>query len=169
MHELTGAELRRIERYAESHGLTPTEVDPFKKHYVPGLEYLHEGNRPDDYQNLSAEQKRCLLDWISRTLVPAASTKSCPGSSYRLKHWFGNESTDEFSWWNNPNGFYVTNGQFKGAMLKAGFEPDDPKACNPMYRVKMSDAAREATKQYRRNGMKRRPSDHEDGHYRSAS
>jgi hypothetical protein len=34
-------------------------------------------------------------------------------SSYALKHYF--EVADD--------GFYITNGQFKGAMLEAGFEP----------------------------------------------
>lgn len=45
-------------------------------------------------------------------------------SSYGLKHLF--EGTER--------GFYVTNGQFKMAMLFAGFAPDDPRDHNWSYK-----------------------------------
>ncbi len=68
-------------------------------------------NQPSEYAKLPEGEKAVLQAWIRERLVPASS----PGrySSYGLKHTF--EDSD--------GGSYVNNGQFKGAMLVAGYEP----------------------------------------------
>lgn len=79
------------------------------------LDYI-QANKPEHFNELTAQQKETLLNWISENLEPFR-TKSyiSKRNSYRLKHNF------EFS----EEGFYITNGQFKGAMLASGFIPKD--------------------------------------------
>ncbi len=74
---------------------------------------LLEVNQPSEYAKLPEDEKAALQAWIREKLVPASS----PGrySSYGLKHTFQD----------SDGGSYVTNGQFKGAMLVAGFGPLD--------------------------------------------
>jgi hypothetical protein len=70
-------------------------------------------NQPSAYPELPGVQRAEIEEWIARELVtgPLAG----PRSSYGLKHIFHRL----------PGGFYMTNGQFKGAMLAAGYEPVD--------------------------------------------
>ncbi|MEX0876019.1 MAG: hypothetical protein WD114_01050 [Phycisphaerales bacterium] len=144
-----------IEKFAAREGIAVGDVDPYEIHYVTGLEHVHRGNRPDDFETLSDEAQMQVLNWIEQTFEQASSTHSCPMSSYGLKHWFGNESTTEHSWWHNPNGFYITNGQFKGAMLKAGFSPDNPNACNPRYKLKLREDVKGELRKYHKHGYSR--------------
>ena len=81
-------------------------------------------NEPRCFRDLSAEQQNVLLDWIRAVLVPAKSIFR--RTSYGMKHDFERE----------PDGFYVWNGMFKGAMRAAGFEPVDLKELNWHFRVK---------------------------------
>jgi hypothetical protein len=69
-----------------------------------------DANDPADFEALNSVERRVLLDWIEKTFMPGSIRSA---SSYALKHYF--EAADD--------GFYITNGQFKGAMLEAGFEP----------------------------------------------
>jgi hypothetical protein len=133
--------------FALRSGVSIDQVDPHVEHYVSGLEHLHISNRPEDFAQLSTDQQKCIIDWIHATLEPATSARSCPGSSYGLKHWFGNQGTSDDRFWHNDRGFYITNGQFKGAMLAAGFEPIDDDECNAVYRVKVRPSVREMIRQ----------------------
>jgi hypothetical protein len=69
-------------------------------------------NDPRNFSTLSEAQKDTLLEWIDKNIKPGAKTSL---SSYDLKHYF--EASE--------GGFYIDNGQFKGAMRHAGFEPMD--------------------------------------------
>ena len=72
-----------------------------------------EANDPGGFQKLEPEQQSALVDWIRAVLVPANTVFR--RNSYGMKHDFDRE----------PDGFYVYNGAFKGAMLAAGFLPVD--------------------------------------------
>jgi hypothetical protein len=68
---------------------------------------------PDRYEELADGQKAALSAWIGKAFKP--SDTELGQSSYNLKHEFERSHA----------GFYVTDGQFKGAMLAAGYEPHD--------------------------------------------
>ncbi len=66
-------------------------------------------NSPNEFDKLSLPEKQILIDWCSNlNQIKSINTKY---SSYSLKHIFER----------SKNGFYITNGAFKGAMLKCGF------------------------------------------------
>jgi len=71
---------------------------------------------PEAYDDLTALEKDALAYWIDHAMCKAARYSKC--SSYETKHDFEAE------------GFYVTNGQFKGAMLAAGYQPKDARELN---------------------------------------
>ncbi len=71
-------------------------------------------NNPDDFKNLTEEQQEILQDWILKNLE-RDNRFDLATNSYDLKHIFSD----------SLNGFYITNGQFKGAMLAAGYEVKD--------------------------------------------
>jgi len=81
-------------------------------------------NDPRCLQDLSAEQQAVLIGWIQDVLVPSKSVYR--RVTYEMKHDFERE----------PEGFYVTNGMFKGAMLKAGYQPVNAEAVNWRFRVR---------------------------------
>ena len=66
-------------------------------------------NLPSDYNNLTTDEQMIIRGWIGTNLDPV-STFNLDVTSYGLKHKF--ERSKE--------GFYVSNGQFKGAMLDVG-------------------------------------------------
>ncbi len=152
MRNLSPNEIRFVQRYAKRNGVLISDVDPFETDYVTGLEHLHRGNRPDDFNALNDAQQQAVLAWIEKTFESASSIRSCPGSSYGLKHWFGNEGTCKQSWWHNPDGFYITNGQFKGAMLVAGYKPNHEDVCNPRYKVKLKQCVKHELRKYNKHG-----------------
>ena len=71
-------------------------------------------NKPEDFYNLTTEEKDILRNWIRSNLKPIKSVNK-RHSSYGLKHYFEKDKVNR--------GFYITNGQFKGAMLEYGFKP----------------------------------------------
>jgi hypothetical protein len=87
---------------------------------------LSEVNQPSSYERLAEEEKTALQSWIREALAP--SNEVGPHGSYSLKHIL-----------QRLERLYVTNGQFKGAMLIAGYEPVDRReliwqwcyACDP--------------------------------------
>ena len=79
-------------------------------------------NDPRAFDELSKEEQAILLSWIKRNFI-MIETFNVKHSSYDLKHVFENE------------GVYITNGQFKGAMLKAGFSVKDMKADNWNFNI----------------------------------
>jgi uncharacterized protein YozE (UPF0346 family) len=85
--------------------------------------YIGEGDLPERYDELSSEHRTYLQDWIKANI--RAAREECPTTSYGMKHYF--ERSD--------NGFYITNGQFKGAMLEAGYKPIDPHEQNWTFKV----------------------------------
>lgn len=90
-------------------------------------------NRPESYEDLAPAQKATLRRWIVENFTALKSIpKSGPVDSYTLKHYF-----EEFD-----HGFYITNGQFKGAMLAAGHEPEDDTVLNWIFRARVKGGYR---------------------------
>lgn len=81
-------------------------------------------NNPEDFENLSDEQKEILVKWIPFYLGRADRFYK-KLSSYDLKDLFEK----------SPQGFYITNGQFKGAMLTAEYSVADKKALNWHFNI----------------------------------
>lgn len=82
-------------------------------------------NHPDCYKFMDNDDQLKLDEWINNRFEPAK--KFYQGrSSYGLKHVFEHES-----------GIYVTNGEFKGAMLAAGHKPEDEKELNWYFKIRL--------------------------------
>lgn len=64
---------------------------------------------PRDFVNLTDAEREALLAWIAVAMRPAERVG--PSDSYVMKHDF------------ETVGFYVTNGQMKGAQIAAGYQP----------------------------------------------
>lgn len=65
---------------------------------------------PNEFDELSELKKQMLLDWCHG--IAKIQSINRKHSSYGLKHTFER----------SRNGFYITNGMLKGAMLKCGFD-----------------------------------------------
>ena len=76
-------------------------------------------NMPEDFYNLNQEQREILVKWIKTNLKPRKYFNR-EMTSYGLKHFFEEDK----------EGFYIHNGQFKGAMLECGFKPHQKKKMN---------------------------------------
>ena len=76
-------------------------------------------NDPGEFYKLDPETQGKLLDWISINLTKRKGF-NYRYSSYRLKHLLP---------------FYVTNGAFKGAMIRAGFRVADKAQLNWNFNV----------------------------------
>jgi len=83
-----------------------------------------DANDPRGFDDLSPAQQTALVEWIQEVLVPVRRVFS--RTSYGMKHDFERE----------PDAFYIRNGEFKGAMLAAGFRPVDASELNWRFRVK---------------------------------
>lgn len=70
---------------------------------------MEKANMPEDFYELSVNEQQILVNWCKQ--LDKIKTFNKWHNSYNLKHIF------EFS----ENGFYVTNGAFKQAMILAGF------------------------------------------------
>jgi hypothetical protein len=81
-------------------------------------------NQPEEYEKLSDADKATLLQWIADSIEPAQTVYK--STSYSLKHAFEESSV----------GFYITNGQIKGAMKAAGYAAVDESMVNWSYRIK---------------------------------
>jgi hypothetical protein len=81
-------------------------------------------NHPNEFDKLSPEEQLTLSSWVATYLEPIKSFNE-RHTSYGLKHLF--ESSEE--------GFYITNGAFKGAMLDCGFRVKDETALNWAFNV----------------------------------
>lgn len=75
-------------------------------------------NQPEHYEKLKEHEKTILASWIE-SCVKTNERTMLRHSSYRLKH-IAEKQCD----------FYISNGQFKGAMLAAGYEPIDTRFIN---------------------------------------
>ena len=83
-------------------------------------------NRPEGYDILSHEEQTALRDWIAANMRQAR-TPDPHWTSYGLKHRFEE----------SEGGFYITNGQYKAAMLMAGYEPVDRTELNWRFRARL--------------------------------
>lgn len=72
-------------------------------------------NDPQSFGELTNDEQELLLSWIRDNFI-STTTFNVQKNSYHLKHIFEEDA------------FYVTNGQFKGAMLKAGFRVKNPES-----------------------------------------
>lgn len=79
-------------------------------------------NDPRAFDEMPKEEQEILLSWIKRNFI-MIETFNTRHSSYDLKRSF------------EVDGFYITNGQFKGAMLKAGFSVKDRKVDNWNFNI----------------------------------
>lgn len=68
-------------------------------------------NSPLEYKKLEIWEQLILKTWINENFVKRITVNKYH-SSYEQKHIFER----------SPDGFYVTNGAFKGAMLDCGFD-----------------------------------------------
>ncbi len=81
---------------------------------------MFETDMPENFEEMSDERKEFLLNWISENLRPI-KTINLNHTSYGIKHWIDGE--------------YFTNGEFKGAMLKAGYKVKDLNATNWHFNI----------------------------------
>jgi len=75
------------------------------------LENTRQRDHPRAYDTLSLEEKEALRYWIEHA-IQAATKVDDEYSSYGLKHEYERETK-----------LYISNAQFKGAMLVAGYQP----------------------------------------------
>ena len=80
------------------------------------------GNQLQAWALLNDGEKAILSQWIADHISPAPKVGP---TSYDLKHTFAK----------SPGGFYLTNGQFKGAMQAAGYEAVDESMVKWAYRI----------------------------------
>lgn len=80
-------------------------------------------DHPGEYMNLTPKQRGIIQDWIKREVEPYKIKTFRGVSSYALKHVFEE----------SEGGFYITNGQFKGSLDAAGYEPKDRNVKNWEY------------------------------------
>lgn len=75
---------------------------------------MNQIDKPEEYEKLSKEEREIIIKWIKEKIIPR-KTPNKRHSSYGLKHRFEHDK--------GSGGFYMTNGQFKGAMLICGYKP----------------------------------------------
>lgn len=94
------------------------------------------GNNADEYltsREITDQQREEVQRWISEHISPRKSENSRI-TSYGLKHKFDNREEHK--------GFYMTNGEFKGAMRASGYEPTNPDDMNWCYRINFVEIVR---------------------------
>lgn len=79
---------------------------------------------------LNAQELRTLKEWICENFT-AIQTYNTRHTSYGLKHYFEN----------SPEGFYITNDDFKATMLMCGYEPKNKNVLNWVFRVSKKSKA----------------------------
>lgn len=77
--------------------------------YPENMDY----NDPNNLKYLTKEEQEILLNWCRK--LGKTKTMNLKHTSYGLKHIFAK----------SKNGFYISNGTFKGAMLKLGFRHEN--------------------------------------------
>jgi len=94
----------------------------------------------EEFDDMSVGRQHALLTWIRECVVPQKNInrKSC---SYSLKH--------DLEY---VTGLYVTNGEFRGAMLYMQYAPANPHERFWNWRIKLTAAAKAAVKKARAGG-----------------
>ena len=92
-------------------------------------EIVNDIDRPNQFMNLDSDIQSFVLKWCKEHFI---STKSFneKHTSYGLKHILQHQ-----------NGTYLTNGQFKGAMVLSGFEVKDIEDLNWVFNISEQSAA----------------------------
>lgn len=108
-----------------------------------GDDDVNHANRPIAFLDLAASEQHRLVDYCTQSFIQRASPNH-NWTSYGLKHLFENEATSSF---------YVSNGQFKGAMLIAGFFPVAAETVNWVYRISQKSPALEKHNKLIMKGM----------------
>lgn len=85
-------------------------------------------NQPDRYKGLPKQRQDNVCRWIHNNI--SIARRKCNETSYGLKHIFEHDKSH--------GGEYLTNGEFKGAMIACGFNPIEPEALNAIYRIKIN-------------------------------
>ncbi len=98
-------------------------------------------NKPDEYDTLTPEKKELLAYWISKAVKPASTYDA--NSSYGIKHDFEYQT-----------GVYVSNAEFKGAMLIADYLPHDAFAQNWHFKITKTYDSRKISRDLRRRGYR---------------
>ncbi|MFQ3837909.1 MULTISPECIES: hypothetical protein [Staphylococcus] len=87
---------------------------------------MNQLDQPEEFEKLNQVKKDALLEFCCS--INKIKTFNTRCSSYGLKHVFERKYREALS--GTFESSYVTNGQFKGAMLKAGFEVRDKNQLN---------------------------------------
>lgn len=96
-----------------------------------GRPYTDENNHVDDklITDIDEETQKRVFDWIDENFSPRR-TKLPDVTSYGLKHLLQRDIN-----------IYLTNNQFKDAMMHCGYMPVDPNTCNWIYRISKDSKA----------------------------
>ena len=90
-----------------------------------GKPYTNENGYIDDklLADKSEEEVVLIMNWIRKNIIPR-KTFNLTASSYRLKHYLERDT-----------GLYLTNNEFKDAMLICGYTPYYENELNWHYRI----------------------------------
>lgn len=86
---------------------------------------------PEKFDELPQKRQDALLGWIESNLVPIQGFNT-RHTSYGLKH---------LVHLGNSEDSYYTNGEFKGAMLKAGYRAQNPAELNWVFNISQRSPA----------------------------
>lgn len=84
---------------------------------------MHELDKPECFDKMLPGKAAQVMRWISDHMEP--SRQYGKNTSYGLKHILEDDLN-----------LYVTNGEFKGAMLKAGYKPKDANELNWIFKAR---------------------------------
>lgn len=89
------------------------------------IESVADDGAVDDWHfaAMAPEERETVLNWLYWNLIP--SEKTTIGNSYGMKHVLQDRTR-----------IYMTNNQFKEAMLQAGYYPKNPTALNWTFHLK---------------------------------
>ena len=96
-----------------------------------GKPYTNENGYVDDglMAHHPEEEVRTVMSWIGENISPR-KTPLYGHTSYGIKHLLHRDT-----------GIYLTNNEFKDAMLQAGYKPIDPNELNWRYRISKKSQA----------------------------
>ncbi|WP_217983389.1 hypothetical protein [Staphylococcus nepalensis] len=92
---------------------------------------MNQLDQPEEFEKLNQVKKNALLEFCHS--INKIKTFNTRHSSYGLKHVFERKYREMLG--GAFEGSYITNGQFKGAMLKAGFKVKDKSRLNWHFNV----------------------------------
>lgn len=102
------------------------------------LDAARQKDHPRAYDTLSPQEKDAILYWIEHAIQPATKSDE-DHSSYGLKFEYERETQ-----------LYVSNAQFKGAMLVAGYLPNKPSEQNWHFMIQPAHKESRASRKNQR-------------------